>query len=239
MDVTYSPLGDQAITIKFGTSIDLDVHQKVKQFASYIDQHSIEWMVEYIPTFTTVTMYYDPMKILRKSTDPETLPYEWVRQRIEEWLKDLTSTTTGTPRTITIPVCYGGEFGPDLHAVATYNQLEEQDVINLHLQGDYLVYMIGFAPGFPYIGGMDETISMPRKEEPRQSIPEGSVGIAGKQTGVYSIETPGGWQLIGRTPLRLFRPEESPPSLLQAGDRIVFTSITEEEFYTLKEDPSC
>lgn len=239
MNVTFSPLGDQAITIQFGTSIDLAVHQKVKQFSSYLDHHPVDWMVEYIPTFTTVTIYYDPMKVWKNSTDPQCLPYEWVRKRIAESLNELTSMTPETPRTIEIPVCYGGELGPDLHGVAKHNQLQEQEVINLHLQGDYLVYMIGFAPGFPYIGGMNENISMPRKDEPRQRIPEGSVGIAGKQTGVYSIETPGGWQLIGRTPLRLFRPEESSPSLLQAGDRIVFTSITEEEFYSLKEDPSC
>src|SRR5918992_314716 len=133
-------------------------------------------------------------------------------------------------RTVGIPVHYGGDFGPDLGFVASHNELTEQQVIEIHSQPTYLVYMIGFAPGFPYLGGMSERIAAPRRDNPRASIPVGSVGVAGRQTGVYSIETPGGWQLIGRTPLRLFRPEEERPSLLEAGDEVRFDPITRSEY---------
>ena len=132
-------------------------------------------------------------------------------------------------------MCYGGEYGPDLEEVARHNGLSVDEVIALHSGGEYLVYMIGFAPGFPYLGGMSERIAMPRRSSPRAQIPVGSVGIAGMQTGVYPIETPGGWQLIGRTPLALFRPEENPPSLLQAGNKVRFRPISADEFAAWKE----
>src|ERR671914_867162 len=133
-------------------------------------------------------------------------------------------------RTVGIPVHYGGNFGPDLGFVALHNELTEQQVIEIHSQPMYLVYMIGFAPGFPYLGGMSERLASPRRESPREKIPAGSVGIAGSQTGVYPIETPGGWQLIGRTPLRLFRPDKDDPSLLRTGDRVRFHAIEPAEY---------
>ena len=134
-------------------------------------------------------------------------------------------------RTVRIPVCYGGELGPDLGEVAAFHRLSPQQVIDIHTGGEYLVYMIGFAPGFPYVGGMSNKIATPRRKMPRLAIPAGSVGIAGEQTGVYPLETPGGWQLIGRTPLSLFNPQaKSAPSLLQAGDRIEFYAISRQEY---------
>ena len=140
-------------------------------------------------------------------------------------------------RTVEIPVCYGGDYGPDLEFVAQHNSLTEEKVVAIHSAADYLVYMIGFAPGFPYLGGMSEQIAAPRRESPRLQIPAGSVGIAGAQTGVYPIETPGGWQLIGRTPLELFRPTEDPPTRLRAGDIVRFRPITSEEFDRLRMSP--
>ena len=137
-------------------------------------------------------------------------------------------------RVVRIPVLYGGEFGPDLDFVAKHNGLTKDEVIAIHTSGDYTVHMIGFAPGFPFIGGMSERIAAPRRETPRLKIPARSVGIAGVQTGVYPIETPGGWQLIGRTPLELFLPDENPPSLLVAGDKITFYEITSEEYQDLR-----
>src|SRR5699024_4926794 len=133
-------------------------------------------------------------------------------------------------RMVEIPVLYGGDYGPDLDLVAHRNQLSTEEVIRIHSERDYLVYMIGFAPGFPYVGGMDERIEAPRKENPRQSIPAGSVGIAGKQTGIYPFESPGGWQIIGRTPAQLFLPESNPPTLIQPGDRLRFVPIDEAEY---------
>ena len=126
--------------------------------------------------------------------------------------------------------------GPDLSVVASHNSLSEEEVVQIHSGGDYTVYMLGFAPGFPFIGGMPERIATPRRDSPRLKIPQRTVGIAGKQTGIYPIETPGGWQLIGRTPIELFLPEDEPPTLLRAGDKIKFTPISLEEYRTLKED---
>ena len=123
-----------------------------------------------------------------------------------------------------------GSWGPDVDVVAAHNRLTPEEIIRIHTSVEYLVYMIGFAPGFPYLGGMPERIATPRRESPRVSIPAGSVGIAGQQTGVYPIATPGGWQIIGRTPLRLFQPEQEQPTLLQAGDRVRFRQITEAEY---------
>jgi inhibitor of KinA len=136
---------------------------------------------------------------------------------------------------VDIPVCYGGDYGPDLDAVSFHTGLSTEEVVAIHGEPDYLVYMIGFAPGFPYLGGMSERLASPRRESPRAKIPPGSVGIAGSQTGVYPIETPGGWQLIGRTPLRLFRPERDEPSLLRTGDRVRFHAIERAEYRDLLE----
>jgi inhibitor of KinA len=192
-------------------------------------------MVEYIPAFTTVTVFYDPLYIADQISEKNQLPYEWVQGEIDRLLSDLKEHDQSS-RTVDIPVCYGGVFGPDLPYVAEQNNMTEEEVIATHMKGDYIVYMIGFAPGFPYIGGMDKKIAAPRRDDPRLTIPAGSVGIAGEQTGVYPIETPGGWQLIGRTPLKLFDPEKETPSLLQAGDRIRFTRINEENYKEMKED---
>ncbi|MFD1019900.1 5-oxoprolinase subunit PxpB [Thalassobacillus hwangdonensis] len=239
MEAKLNPLGDQAIVIELADTISLDAHERVKQVTNYLDHENPEWMVEYVPAFTTVTVFYEPLKICTYITeDSPMLPYDWVVDQLKTMLMELKENEHSEPRTVKIPVCYGGDLGPDLKIVADENGLSEQEVIERHMNGDYLVYMIGFAPGFPYIGGMDETIATPRKDDPRLAIPEGSVGIAGKQTGVYPIETPGGWQLIGRTPLKLFRPDAETPSLLKAGDKVIFESITEEEYRTLKEEES-
>lgn len=133
-------------------------------------------------------------------------------------------------RTVVIPVCYGGEFGPDLEEVARFHGMTEDEVIAIHAQGRYRVYMIGFAPGFAYLGGLSPEIATPRRATPRTHVPAGSVGIAGNQTGVYPLATPGGWQIIGRTPLALFRPHHEEPSLLRAGDIVQFCPITEEQY---------
>jgi inhibitor of KinA len=157
-------------------------------------------------------------------------PYEAVCAWVEETGKTVAQTKPLPGRERVVPVCYGGEFGPDLEFVAKHNGLTEQEVIQIHSSGEYLVYMIGFAPGFPYLGGMSEKIAAPRRTSPRLKIPIGTVGIAGLQTGVYPIETPGGWQLIGRSPEQLFRPHANPPSLLQAGNLVRFQPISRDEY---------
>lgn len=230
VEFQLSPLGDQAVVIELGHEINMKAHEKVKRVVSFLHSKNYEWMTEYIPAFTTVTVFFDPVRALQNGSEKTTLPYEVVTKELEKQLGTLEVTASTESRTVEIPVCYGGELGPDLGEVAKHNNKSKQEVIDLHTNGDYLVYMIGFAPGFPYIGGMPEEIATPRKESPRLEIPAGSVGIAGKQTGVYPIETPGGWQLIGRTPLSLFDPDSDSPTLLEAGDKITFKAISQEEY---------
>ncbi|MCP3738474.1 5-oxoprolinase subunit PxpB [Rossellomorea sp. BNER] len=232
MNYQLHPLGDQAIIIDFGNDINEETQQSVKTVVTLLEDHPPEWMIEYIPAFTTVALFYNPMKVPLHNNS--TIPYSIICEEIKKFLSNITSLKQIESRIVEIPVCYGGEFGPDLEEVARHNGLSTEDVITIHANGDYLVYMIGFAPGFPYIGGMNERIATPRKATPRFKTPEGSVGIAGKQTGVYPIETPGGWQLIGKTPLKLFRPHEVQPSLLLAGDKIRFKPISLDEYRELE-----
>lgn len=223
------PLGDTAVVIELGEEIDLATHEKVKGVAHLIDSSSLEGMVEYIPAFTTVTVIYDPL----------VTTFDLFTARVQALLDQSPPESAAVEdRRVDIPVCYGGDFGPDLDAVSSHTGLSSQEVVAIHGEPEYLVYMIGFAPGFPYLGGMSERLASPRRETPREKIPAGSVGIAGSQTGVYPIETPGGWQLIGRTPLSLFRPEKDAPSLLRAGDRVRFHAIEEDEYQDLLERDS-
>ncbi|PRY09952.1 inhibitor of KinA [Pontibacter ummariensis] len=227
------PLGDTAIVVQLGHEINDKTHAKVRAFAAYLEQFPFTGMLEYVPAFTTVTIYYNPWVVSeRGSLDP----YEKVTSVIQTMLFfSGDGVKKQVERVVEIPVLYGGEYGPDLEFVATHNALTPEEVIAIHASTDYQAYMIGFAPGFPYLGGMNARIAAPRKETPLASIPAGSVGIAGKQTGIYPIATPGGWQLIGRTPLSLFDPARECPSLLKAGDRIRFVPISEEEYQRRKE----
>lgn len=237
MEFKLSPMGDLAIVVELGTDIELDTHVKVRQVADVLEGNPFAWMSEYVPAFTTVTVFYNPIDVLNMEDIRLGIqPYDYVAEKIGNLLDQLPEKgKVVEARKVEIPVLYGGEFGPDLEYVAEHNQLTPDEVIDLHTGADYLVYMIGFAPGFPYIGGMSEKIAAPRKASPRMKIPAGTVGIAGEQTGVYPIETPGGWQLIGRTPVRLFRPEQKEPSFLHAGDKIRFKAITEQEFQQWEE----
>lgn len=224
--VEVCALSDDAVIIELGTVINLENHRKVKALTSYLEKHPFQGMREIIPAFTTVTVFYDPLQV----------SYAAVKSIIKKMVCCIEINSQDQSRRIEISVCYGGELGPDLEYVAKHNGLTVEEVIHIHSSGEYLVYMIGFAPGFPYLGGMSKRIAAPRRSSPRLVIPTGSVGIAGNQTGVYPIETPGGWQLIGRTPLRLFRPEEKNPSLLQSGDVIKFKPISKEEYDSWKEE---
>jgi inhibitor of KinA len=231
MKFTIEPLGDNSIIIDLGDDISREIQQKVKKVSSFFEENAFDWLIETVPGFTTVAVFYDPLKIKHA-----TLPYEKVCDELAPLLEKLEIDQDAEPRIVEIPVCYGGEFGPDLEEVAERNGLTAEEVIDIHSNGEYIVYMIGFAPGFPYIGGMSDKIAAPRRKNPRLKIPAGSVGIAGKQTGVYPIETPGGWQLIGRTPRKLFLPDGETPSLLQAGDQIKFVPISEDKFQKWEED---
>lgn len=221
------PLSEYALTVRFSDEINEVANEKAHQFARWIETQSIHGIVEVVPTFSAVTIYYDPLVLGT---------YEHVRNQTKRWLEQMEETIQPKARTIVIPVCYGGEFGPDLPEVARYHGMSEGDVVRLHVEALYKVYMIGFSPGFAYLGGLPPELATPRRATPRRVVPAGSVGIAGAQTGVYPLATPGGWQLIGRTPLSLFRPTHRQPSVLRAGDIVRFQSITENEYRMWKND---
>lgn len=232
--VQLYPLGDAAVVVEFGNEISEQTHKQVRAFSAYLQQHPFLGLIEFVPAYTTVTVYYNPWVISEKGN---LNPYTKVTGFLQRMLPFVTDEAGNVaPRVMEIPVVYGGEHGPDLEFVAKINELSPEEVIALHTQQEYLVYMIGFAPGFPYLGGMNKRIAAPRKDTPRLQIPAGSVGIAGEQTGVYPIQTPGGWQLIGRTPVPLFTPQGTSPSLLQAGDLVRFKAITEEAYKERKEE---
>lgn len=233
MEYTVHPLGDNAVLIELGNEISEDAHLKVQTLTAFLEKHPPDWMIEYIPAYTTVTIFYNPFEIYQFS-DGE-LPFDFICSLIKPLMVEMGENKAMEARIVEIPVCYGGEFGPDLDYVAEHNGLTPDEVINIHSSGSYLVYMIGFAPGFPFIGGMSEQIAAPRRDTPRLKIPERTVGIAGMQTGIYPIETPGGWQLIGRTPVKLFRPMDESPTLLKAGDKIKFKPISLEEYHHWEE----
>ncbi|WP_408009708.1 5-oxoprolinase subunit PxpB [Pseudalkalibacillus sp. A8] len=238
MKYELHPLGDSAVIVHLDDKITEETNVLVRNISLLLEEEPLPGMIEFVPTFTSVTVFYNPLKILqdcKRNTKPNTeSPYKLICNEIESVLKKIGKENKSEARTVDIPVCYGGELGPDIEWVAQHNNLTSEEVIKIHTEAEYLVYMIGFAPGFPYLGGMSETIAAPRKESPRLKIPAGSVGIAGSQTGIYPIETPGGWQLIGQTPFKLFDIDQDPPTLLQAGDKIHFHPISSAEFEKLK-----
>ncbi|WP_210469902.1 5-oxoprolinase subunit PxpB [Sporosarcina sp. 6E9] len=223
---TMKPLGDSALIVQLGEGIYPSIHEKVSYLSLLIEENPFEGFIEAVPAYNNLTIYYNPYIVYLSQTNRTLTPF----QQVSTHLKTLTERIGDKPllkkSVVELPVIYGGEFGPDLEYVAKSNNLSIEEVIQIHSENEYLVYMIGFAPGFPFLGGMDKRIATPRKETPRLTIPSGSVGIAGKQTGVYPLETPGGWQIIGRTPLDLFLPDMSPPTLLEAGDKIRFMPVS-------------
>lgn len=225
--ITYIPLGDGALIAEFGShteKVNPDLNRQIREVCFLLEKNLPDSIREYVPAFTSITFYYDF----------QTYDIEDVIAQVNELVRDSADFTDTATRCRTIPVWYGGEAGPDLTLVAEHNRLAISDVIAMHTQPEYLVYMMGFAPGFPYLGGMDPRIATPRKAVPRTKVVAGSVGIAGHQTGVYPVETPGGWQIIGRTPLELFDVRRADPAFLKTGDRVRFRSITKAEFEEIK-----
>ncbi|MDP4086929.1 MAG: 5-oxoprolinase subunit PxpB [Bacillota bacterium] len=228
----FHPLGENGVVIKFSNEINKQTFHLVQSLSRRLESISFPWLLEYVPAFTTVTVYYHSLYFLKNGNQP---PFEKVCQELK-WLLDFNGVELKVEeRAVEIPVCYGGEFGPDLIEVSKYHHLSLDEVISIHSNGEYFVYMIGFAPGFPYVGGLPNQIATPRRSSPRMNVPEGSVGIAANQTGIYPMQTPGGWQIIGRTPIALFRPNEEIPSFLRAGDTIRFVPISKEEYFLIKE----
>lgn len=213
----YKPAGDQALLVVFGDEVDLTINRRVHALDRLLAEEPIYGLVETVPTYTSLLVYYDLLQT----------GYEHVAAALQEYASRLGESADAPARRVEIPTRYGGEDGPDIAFVAEHNQLAVEEVIRIHSSRDYPVYMMGFTPGFPYLGGMDERIAAPRLQSPRTHVPAGSVGIAGKQTGVYPIDSPGGWQIIGRTALTLFDPGRDDPFTLAPGDLVRFVPIEE------------
>jgi KipI family sensor histidine kinase inhibitor len=209
------PVGDAALVVEFGDAIHPDIHHQVLALDHALAADPFPGLRETVPTYRSLLVYYDPRQ----------LSWDEARRLVANALARSTDTPMPEPREVEIPVVYGGEFGPDIGFVAAHTGLSEEEVVRLHTSVTYTVYMLGFAPGFVYLGGLPEALATPRLPTPRPSVPAGSVGIAGLQTGIYGLSTPGGWRLIGRTPLTMLDLNRQPPTLLQPGDRVRFVRI--------------
>ncbi|WP_096185664.1 5-oxoprolinase subunit PxpB [Evansella halocellulosilytica] len=227
LDYSIVPLGNNGLTVSFGDEINHELHLTVKQVFNMLESAKISSVLDIVPTFNKVTIYF-------RWND---VTYEKVKCWVDEVLNGETVNIKTKNKTIVkIPVCYEGEFGVDLQRVAKENGLTEKEVIKRHSSASYLVYMIGFLPGFPYLGGLPQSIMTPRLSKPRHEVESGSVGIAGGQTGIYPISSPGGWNIIGKTPIPLFQCNSDDSFLLEIGDYVEFTSINIEQFSKLKDE---
>ena len=222
----YLICGDSALNIEFGNEISEEINKKIRVAAALIENREISGISEVVPTYRSLMIHYDPLII----------EYEELISILKGIEENIKNVELYSPEIIEIPVLYGGQYGPDIENVVMHNKLTVEEVIKIHTSAEYLIYMLGFTPGFPYLGGMDKRIATPRLHSPRTKIPAGSVGIAGEQTGIYPVQSPGGWQLIGSTPIELFNPDSENPILLKSGNHIVFKSIDEEEYMKIKEE---
>ncbi len=211
---------DTSVAVVFGDEISEEINTKIRAFDEALREEQIDGIYETVPTYCSLTVHYAPEKIR----------YGELCEKLNRLLSVSHTAKRISTVVIEIPVCYGGKHGPDLEYVAQYHHMTPQEVISIHTGAEYLIYMLGFTPGFSYMGGMDEQIATPRLTTPRVLIPAGSVGIAGKQTGIYPIDSPGGWQLIGRTPVRLYDAGRDTPILLDAGMRVHFIPIDVTEY---------
>ena len=225
MKPTISPVGDCAISIDFGQVIDPKINRHIRQTIERIQELKLDGITELVPTYCALLIQYDAMLY----------SYSDICNLMEPLLEpSATDDANERVTVIEIPTVYGGEFGPDLGFVASHNNLSKDEVVSIHSGTDYLVYMLGFIPGFTYLGGMDPRIATPRLSSPRTLIPAGSVGIAGEQTGTYPSDSPGGWQIIGRTPVTMYDMSKEQAALLSAGDYVRYVPIDEAEYNRIK-----
>jgi inhibitor of KinA len=245
-------LSDAALTIDFGNMISNEINDIVISLFKQLQQHLLEGMTEAVPAYSSLTIYYDVVG-LRKKVPAEKSVFEWMKNEIQTILQQKKEIYQVEKRLVKIPVCYEKEFAPDLEWATSQLKISVEDIIRIHTSKIYRVYMLGFLPGFAYMGEVDEKIILPRKSQPVQ-VAAGSVGIAGKQTGVYPLNSPGGWQIIGRTAVKMFKAPSKPsppiggkasvdsenrdalenPTLLKAGDSVQFYSISKDEFENIK-----
>jgi len=224
-DIKILTAGDSALLVEFGNEINKEINQKITAVVKIIKEQHIEGIVELIPSFCALVINYDPRVI----------SYDEIKKRVESIFELDIAVGETKKRVFEIPVCYGGEYGPDIENIANNAGLSVEEVIKIHSSRDYLIYMLGFLPGFCYLGGLDERIHTPRLANPRLKINAGSVGIGGSQTGIYPLDSPGGWQLMGMTPVKTYDPDREVPILVEAGDYIRFIPVDEEEYNRIKE----
>lgn len=217
---------DHSLLVSFGEEMSLTHHQNVLRLTTRLLSDRKEFVRNVHPAYCSVLIAFDPRRV----------SFAHVETYLSLVLENLAVVPLPPQRHVEIPVCYGGEFGPDLGDVASHNKLSTDEVINIHSSAEYLVYFLGFSPGFPYMGGLSQQIATPRLATPRTTVPAGSVAIGGNQTGVYPVRSPGGWRIIGRTPLVLFRPDREPPTFLHMGDTVKFVPITQERFLQLERE---
>ncbi|MCI9027676.1 MAG: 5-oxoprolinase subunit PxpB [Lawsonibacter sp.] len=219
-DVRFLTTGDTSLCVEFGNEISPTLNTKIRAFTIALSGSGIPGIVETVPTYRSLMIHYDP----------EVIRYAPLLDRLRSLLDQLDRVSVPPSEVLEIPVLYGGDVGPDLDFVARHNSKTPEEVVKIHTSAEYLIYMLGFTPGFTYLGGMSQEIAAPRLKNPRVKIPAGSVGIAGSQTGVYPIDSPGGWQLIGRTPVRMYDAGRDKPILPEAGQYIKFYPIDQAEF---------
>jgi KipI family sensor histidine kinase inhibitor len=222
--VRFRAASDQALLVYLGEEVGLSEHQRVVRLLKLLQREPLPWMRNLQPAYCSLLVSFDACAVDHTQVESTLRSYEKRARKI----------ALPAPRLVEIPVCYGGEFGPDLEKVATSRRLKQERVIEVHSSQTYRAYFLGFAPGFAYLGDLPDSLATPRLATPRKRVPAGSVGIAGKQTAVYPFATPGGWNLLGRTPLRMFQAERQPMELLDVGDEVHFHAISREEFSALE-----
>jgi inhibitor of KinA len=219
----FYSMGDRGLLLEFGDEISQEINEKVRRMALAIQSEASQGILETVPTYRSLLVLYDPLVLSIKE----------LKKGLESMEDKLQQSPFPEPKLTRIPVVYGGKYGPDIEFVAEYHHTTPEEIIRLHCSRPYLIYMIGFMPGFPYMGELPEGLVTPRLKTPRLSVSTGSVAIAQKQTGIYPMESPGGWQILGRTPVKMFDPVKVPPAYLRMGDLVQFHRISEEEFNRL------
>ena len=225
-DTKILTAGDSSVLIQFGNTIDPEINYRISATVQMMREQHIVGVTDIIPAFCSLLINYDPRVIT----------FAEIKERMEGILKMEIKAGAKRKKVYEIPVCYGGEYGPDIQNIADHAGLSVEEVIDIHTSRDYLIYMLGFLPGFTYLGGLDERIHTPRLANPRIRIPAGSVGIGGSQTGIYPMDSPGGWQLMGLTPVKTYDPEREVPILVEAGDYIRFVPVDRAEYDRIKEE---
>lgn len=219
-EIRFLPCGDSAVTVEFSREMSEEANRKLHFLTAQIEKERTPGVLETVPAFCSMTVYFDPLRTSRNKLE----------KRLLRLIRAYREDAAALRRVFLIPVCYEDAFAPDMADVCRLTGLTKEEVIQIHSSTDYLIYMLGFLPGFPYLGGMDPRIEAARLDTPRTAIPEGAVGIGGKQTGIYPLASPGGWRLIGQTPVKVYDPAREKPILYRAGDYIRFCPITAAEF---------